>query len=255
MRSSAPSFFERVFRVRGALLAAAAIPIVSTALVSPPPELLELSGASAALAAGLALRLAAVRWIGKRARVRVSGAAMLLCEGPFARTRNPLYLANVLVVLGAALASGLGPWSAAVALYALLVYHLVVLGEEGTLIELFPDHYPRYRELVPRWRPRFTAARLDRPSPERHPWREVLAREARTIVGCLATIPALVALRAGPIADVARDAAKSAAIRTGLPVPAIVGAVVALIAAIDVARTEAKRRRHERQRELYGNGR
>jgi protein-S-isoprenylcysteine O-methyltransferase Ste14 len=254
LRAAAPSLFEKVFRFRGPLLAATAIPIASVALMSPPPELLDIVLAAVAIACGLALRISAVRWIGKRARVRVSGAAVLLCEGPFARVRNPLYLANLLVVAGASLAAGLGPWSAAVAAYALIVYHVVVLAEETTLRELFGELYDRYRELVPRWIPRLSPARLDRPSPERHPWSEVLAREARTVAGTLAVVPCALLLRAGPVAALVRSAFDVASARTGLAVPALATAIVAVIAAIDVARIEAKHRRHERHRALHGGG-
>jgi len=75
----------------------------------------------------------------------------LVVGGPYRRTRNPMYLAVLSMVVGEALLFG----SPRLALYAVLLasaFHLfVVLYEEPTLSRLFGAEYDAYRRSVPRW--------------------------------------------------------------------------------------------------------
>ena len=78
-------------------------------------------------------------------------ATHLLTSGPFAHSRNPIYLANVLLVAG--FGFGLGSrWFlfGAVALFFLLG-ELVIKREEKHLAENFPESWPDYQKLVRRW--------------------------------------------------------------------------------------------------------
>lgn len=78
----------------------------------------------------------------------------LVVGGPFARVRNPGYLAVVAMVGGQALL--FGSWGvAAWALLLALGFHLfVVLYEEPALRRQFGADYEAYCRRVPRWRPR-----------------------------------------------------------------------------------------------------
>jgi protein-S-isoprenylcysteine O-methyltransferase Ste14 len=99
--------------------------------------------------AGLALRAWAAGCLAKNRE--------LATGGPYAFTRNPLYLGTLLVAAGLAVASrslGLGVLFAAV---FVLVYLPVIQLEEQHLRELFPG-YGAYAEKVPALWPRFTAA-------------------------------------------------------------------------------------------------
>jgi protein-S-isoprenylcysteine O-methyltransferase Ste14 len=90
--------------------------------------------------AGLALRAWAAGCLAKNRR--------LATGGPYAYTRNPLYLGTLLVAAGLAIASrslGLGIVIAAV---FLLVYLPVIQLEEQHLRKLFPD-YSSYAAAVP----------------------------------------------------------------------------------------------------------
>lgn len=78
-------------------------------------------------------------------------ATHLLTSGPFAHSRNPIYLANVLLVAG--FGFGLGSrWFlfGAVALFFLLG-ELVIKREEKHLEEYFPTAWADYKKLVRRW--------------------------------------------------------------------------------------------------------
>ena len=99
--------------------------------------------------AGLALRGWAAGCLAKNRE--------LATGGPYAYTRNPLYLGTLLVAVGLAIASsswGLGVLFAAV---FLLVYLPVIQLEEQHLRNIFPDYAP-YAAAVPMLWPRFTPA-------------------------------------------------------------------------------------------------
>jgi protein-S-isoprenylcysteine O-methyltransferase Ste14 len=86
----------------------------------------------------------------------------LATGGPYAYTRNPLYVGTLLVAAGLAIACrslGLGALFAAV---FLLVYLPVIQLEEQHLRRLFPE-YAAYAEQVPALCPRLT------PFPQRNP--------------------------------------------------------------------------------------
>ena len=79
------------------------------------------------------------------------GATHLITTGPFAHSRNPIYLANVLLVAGIGFAIG-SRWFlfGAVALFFLLG-ELVIKREEKHMAENFPETWPDYEKLVRRW--------------------------------------------------------------------------------------------------------
>jgi len=77
----------------------------------------------------------------------------LTTAGPYRFTRNPFYLANLLIDLGLCLVIG-RLWLAAlfVVLWA-IAYRDTIAREEERLAELFGDEYERYRARVPRFWP------------------------------------------------------------------------------------------------------
>jgi protein-S-isoprenylcysteine O-methyltransferase Ste14 len=99
--------------------------------------------------AGLALRAWAAGCLAKNQRLAIGG--------PYAYTRNPLYLGTLLVATGLVIASRslwLGVLFAAV---FLLVYLPVIQLEEQHLRNLFPE-YSVYAKAVPALWPRFRSA-------------------------------------------------------------------------------------------------
>jgi protein-S-isoprenylcysteine O-methyltransferase Ste14 len=83
--------------------------------------------------------------------------AELTTTGPYAHTRNPLYLGSILIAFGFALAAR-SLWIAAilVILFA-AVYIPVIRSEEDYLRSAFPQ-FDTYAASVPRLMPRMTAA-------------------------------------------------------------------------------------------------
>jgi protein-S-isoprenylcysteine O-methyltransferase Ste14 len=78
----------------------------------------------------------------------------LTVTGPYAFTRNPLYLGTFIMATGVALTTN-SWWFIAVflALY-LLIYVPVMMAEAETLNKLFPAEYASYSERVPMFLPR-----------------------------------------------------------------------------------------------------
>ncbi len=92
---------------------------------------------------------------GKGTLAPVDPPKFVVRGGPYRFVRNPMYVANLLIVSGGALF--FESW--AVAGWAVLIaaaFHMfVVRYEEPTLKRLFGDAYEEYRRSVPRWIPRF----------------------------------------------------------------------------------------------------
>lgn len=113
----------------------------------------------ASLATSLILTIPGV-WLRGYASGYVTKNSGLTCTGPYAHTRNPLYLGSMFIAFGIALASD-KVWLAIllVALF-LFIYIPVILSEEEFLRHTFPG-YNEYCAAVPRLLPRITAARLE----------------------------------------------------------------------------------------------
>ena len=80
--------------------------------------------------------------------------------GPYAHTRNPLYLGSMMIAFGFAAAAG--SWAILIALAALFaaIYWPTIKGEEAYLREHFAG-FDEYARRVPRLLPRLTAAATD----------------------------------------------------------------------------------------------
>jgi protein-S-isoprenylcysteine O-methyltransferase Ste14 len=144
--------------------------IVVLVLARPTPLSLALGLPLAVL--GEALRL----W----ASGHIEKTKALATGGPYAHTRNPLYVGSLLMALGAAVAAA-SPWVAlAVALYLLAFYPSVVREEADFLADKFGRDYAAWARDVPLFLPRVTPAG---PRASRFDWARVRAnREWRTAI-------------------------------------------------------------------------
>jgi protein-S-isoprenylcysteine O-methyltransferase Ste14 len=106
-----------------------------------------LIGASVSLL-GLALRAWAAGHIRKNAQLATSG--------PYAFTRNPLYLGSFLLGLGFTIASGRLLLALLFAGLFLGIYLPVMRVEASTMAQLFGEDFERYRQSVPLFFPRLT---------------------------------------------------------------------------------------------------
>jgi protein-S-isoprenylcysteine O-methyltransferase Ste14 len=109
------------------------------------PSLLFMALSLLLVVPGLCLRAYASGYVKKNAE--------LTTTGPYAYTRNPLYLGSIMIAFGFALASR-SIWIAiALAILFAIIYVPVILGEEQFLRATFPG-FDAYAKRVPRLFPR-----------------------------------------------------------------------------------------------------
>ena len=108
----------------------------------------------------------------------------LATEGPYAWTRNPLYLGSLLVGLGFTLATGRPLFLLVLGALFAAVYVPVMRREAARLEAAFPGVYPGYASRVPLLIPRRPG---DSGAAKEFSWSQVWNnREPRTVVGLIA---------------------------------------------------------------------
>ncbi|MEZ6187833.1 MAG: isoprenylcysteine carboxylmethyltransferase family protein [Planctomycetota bacterium] len=233
------------FRHRSSLVLALVAPILIWTLIAPLPTLVEVAVGAGFLLLGVGLRFAAMRCLGKGARVHKAGAREGLVDwGPYAWSRNPLYVAAALIVVGLGFMAGGGPWALLLLPGTFLVYTPVVMHEERAIREQEGGVFVDYLNRVPRWLgfARGPEGEVERGEP--YPWNKVLSREIGLVPGL--TVGALAILGAkyvgGPWLA-----------RWELPAPAVVGGVLALLAlgaVVNSVLIQRKRIRRDARRAL-----
>ncbi len=98
-------------------------------------------------------------WLRGYAAGYVKKNAELTRTGPYAYTRNPLYLGSMLLAFGFAVGAGRVPLGVLVVALFAVIYWPVILSEEAYLRGTFPD-FAAYAAAVPRLLPRLTPARF-----------------------------------------------------------------------------------------------
>ncbi|MBI3934210.1 MAG: isoprenylcysteine carboxylmethyltransferase family protein [Acidobacteria bacterium] len=109
--------------------------------------------------AGLAVRAASAGHVQKNRR--------LATGGPYAYTRNPLYLGSVVAATGFAIAGGRWWFCLLLALFFAAVYFPVMRSEQAHLTVLFGEEYAAYARAVPLLLPRWTPWRAPHAQPVR----------------------------------------------------------------------------------------
>jgi protein-S-isoprenylcysteine O-methyltransferase Ste14 len=120
-----------------------------------PPHPIAIAWSLALVLPGLALRAAASGTVKKNRELAVTG--------PYAYTRNPLYLGSTLIAAGFAVALLSWPVALLLAVGFAGIYIPVIASEERFLRATFPE-FESYCRSVPRFIPRLTAARIRRES-------------------------------------------------------------------------------------------
>ena len=143
---SLPGEFFMRWRVRLGYPLAAAVLLLS----HPTPRSIFLGGLVGVV--GLWLRAYAAGYLHKQ--------EILTVTGPYAHTRNPLYLGSAILALGAGIASR-SAWSASLLLaYFAIFYSAVMRREEKELHARHGAAFEEYARAVPLFLPRITAAKL-----------------------------------------------------------------------------------------------
>lgn len=105
------------------------------------------------VALGLTLRFWAGAYLGSHGNSMRTESPILLREGPYHFSRNPLYVANILTGSGLILFSNcLAPWIAALLIAGLLLHHSILIRwEEKNLLMNWPLDYADYLRSTARW--------------------------------------------------------------------------------------------------------
>ncbi len=122
-------------------------------LATPTPTLLAIGGALAVV--GL--------WIRGWSAGTIHKDEELTVTGPYAFTRNPLYLGSLFIGVGVSLAGGHWIWPAVFLAFYLAVYSRTMAHEAALLTEVFGDRYREYAANVPAFLPRPTPYRAPDP--------------------------------------------------------------------------------------------
>lgn len=147
------------------------------------PTWLSLAIGAVIALAGVAIRAAASGHITKN--------AALTTTGPYAYTRNPLYLGSIVIGIGFAV-SALNGWIvAAIAILFLAIYLPVIRSEEEFLRSKFSE-FDDYARTVPRLFPR-PASRATRPEGSFSWDRYRQHREYNALIGTVMMVAALAA--------------------------------------------------------------
>jgi len=111
--------------------------------------------------AGLVIRI----WAQMHLHYRLKVKKILTTTGPYSLVRNPIYIANTLILLGICILSGLLWFLPIMLIYCAAVYAFVVRCEETHLLKKYneDDQYREYLENVPRWIPRFRSIAESKP--------------------------------------------------------------------------------------------
>jgi protein-S-isoprenylcysteine O-methyltransferase Ste14 len=161
---------DAYFRLRGWI----PIPLYASTLLAydpAPARLWELVSGLGLVLAAVALRGWARMHIGRSSDTRRLHARRLVSTGPYALTRNPLYLGNIGIACGLAVLIGAGIWAALLGLGLALHYGRVIRAEERMLEGHFGEAYLAYRARVGRWWPRPATSPRDALASLRREWR------------------------------------------------------------------------------------
>jgi protein-S-isoprenylcysteine O-methyltransferase Ste14 len=172
------------------------IPLILIVLIFAHPTIWSATLGTLIAIFGELLRVYAVAFIGSVSRTRnttTTGGA-LITNGPFAWTRNPLYVANFLITFGMAIFSGRMSLMILTALAFAAQYVCIVAYEEKLLVERFGETYEDYRRTVPAWVP----SRL--PSLATVEWPDTFSpalKSERRTLAAIAVMLVLLVLRGG----------------------------------------------------------
>jgi len=115
----------------------------------------------------------------------------LATSGPYAYTRNPLYLGSLRIGIRFAAAARIWGVGIMVVVMFIAIYMPVIRSEEAYLRERFPE-FEEYARRVPRMLPRITPARSDQDGGEFSFDLYLKHREYNALLGALAMAAALV---------------------------------------------------------------
>jgi protein-S-isoprenylcysteine O-methyltransferase Ste14 len=153
------SFGEILFKHRGYT----PIPFFfATIILAQPQKDLAIFGVLLIIFGEL-IRIWGISFAGKATRTKEVIPQKLITNGPYAHVRNPLYLGNIFMYIGAVItANAWLPYLLWITIFYFVIQYLIIISfEEENLQEIFGEEYDLYKQSVPKLLPRLS------PYPER----------------------------------------------------------------------------------------
>ncbi len=92
-------------------------------------------------------------WANRHCNYRSREKNILARTGPYAMSRNPLYVGTICIILGVNIASGI-LWMLPVTLiWVFAIFNVVVAREERKMLKNYGDDYQAFLDSTPRWFP------------------------------------------------------------------------------------------------------
>jgi protein-S-isoprenylcysteine O-methyltransferase Ste14 len=178
-----------LFRYRNSLF-----PVACVLLFLPGPDPFPDPMQAAAVGAVVALlgqivrgATIGLRYVVRGGRNRRVYAEDLVTEGLYAHTRNPMYVGNLLIMVGLAIASNSWATIAVAVPLGLFMYASIVAAEEDYLGQRFGAAFRAYCRDVPRWLPKISGLGTTLRS-MRFRWRRLLVKEYGTPFGWVSVL-------------------------------------------------------------------
>jgi protein-S-isoprenylcysteine O-methyltransferase Ste14 len=175
-----------LFRYRNALF-----PCAFALVLLPGPHLfadsvisLGIGAVCAVLGQSIRVLTIGLKYVIRGGRERRVYAGELVTDGLYAHTRNPMYIGNVLILVGIATASNSWACLAVAVPLFVFVFACIVAAEEDYLRREFDAEFDSYCRSVPRWIPRFDRLGRTLVATTFH-WRRLLVKEYGTFCGLI----------------------------------------------------------------------
>ncbi len=143
------NLLEYAYRFRGVLMAPLYIVLVTVFLGETEHDAWVWSIGLSVFFSGVAIRIWAQTHLHYRLRVH----KILTRTGPYACVRNPIYIANTLMLLGLTIVSELLWFLPIMLIWCCILYSFVVRREERHLTEKYGVPYVQFMTDTPRWMP------------------------------------------------------------------------------------------------------
>lgn len=160
------------------------IPFLVLMLLFRSPNIYSIILGFIVAASGELIRLWGVSYAGSETRTTGAvGGTYLVISGPFAHTRNPLYVGNILLYMGIGIMSlALFPYlQIAAFIFFYMQYKFIINEEETYLKKAFGQQYQEYYNNVPRFLPRLTAYKNNNVTQPKYNIAAGLKSERRTL--------------------------------------------------------------------------
>lgn len=138
-----------VFKCRGLLMAPPLVFAAFCTWYETENGFLVFGLGGALFACGMLLRL----WCQMHLHYRLKIPKALTITGPYVYVRNPVYIANTIMLVAAAILAKLCWFAPLMFVYCLAVYIVVVRFEESHLLNKYGRAYADYISKTPRWIP------------------------------------------------------------------------------------------------------